>query len=85
MQQGSPSSLVLTGSFQYLASDSAGYNANYQLTFQHGISGIPETVHGNLQFVLATDRNKIWSIIQWIDTNIGTDPTWSDLKGRFGN
>ncbi len=68
-----------------ITSDSATYNADYQLTFQHGISGIPETVHGNLQFYLATDRNKIWSIYQWIDINIGQEAGWSELKGRFGN
>lgn len=85
MQTTATSSLTLTGSFQLVASDSAVYNADYQLTFQHGISGIPETVRGHLQFTLATDRNKIWSIFQWIDTSIGQEASWSELKGRFGN
>ena len=79
------SSLVITGSFSIIASDSAIYNGDYQLTFQHGLSGVPETVRGTLQFVLATDRTSLWNVVRWIDNPIGSDPSWSDLKGRFAN
>ena len=77
--------LILTGGFSLIASDSAVYNGDYQLTFQHGIPGVPETVRGNLQLVLAADRTSFWSIVHWTDHPIGTDPSWSDLKGRFAN
>jgi len=77
--------LVLSGGFTIISSDSAVYNCDYQLTFQHGIHGVPETVRGNLQFILATDRNSFWSIISWTDTPIGNDAGWSELKGRFAN
>lgn len=85
MQPGAVASLQLSGAFQFIASDSALYNANYQLTTRHAISGIPESMAGNVQFVLITDRNRAWSIVQWIDTGIGANAAWSDLKGRFAN
>lgn len=85
MSKDDASSLSFQGSFQLIASDSAVYNADYQLTFQHHVSGIPETVYGNVQFLFGTDRNKTWSIIDWIDTNNGAPTSWSELKGRFGN
>jgi hypothetical protein len=81
----SSSSLNITGGFSVITTDSAIYNGDYQLTFQHGLSGVPETVRGNLQFVLVTDRTSLWSIVRWIDNPIGSDPSWSDLKGRFAN
>jgi hypothetical protein len=83
--EGSPSSLILTGGFDLLASDSAVYNAEYELTFRHGVADAPEVLTGTLQFTLATDRSNFWSIVKWTDLPKGTDPSWSDLKGRFAN
>jgi hypothetical protein len=80
-----PSSLVLNGGFDLFASDSAIYNAEYELTFRHGVSNVPEVVTGTLQFTLATDRSNFWSIIRWTDLPKGTEASWSDLKGRFAN
>lgn len=83
--QSAASSLSLAGAFQLLGSDSAQYNADYQLLLPHGLESIPQSVHGNIQLFLATDRNKIWSIYRWIDTGFDADPSWSDLKARFAN
>jgi hypothetical protein len=77
--------LILSGGFSVVTSDSAVYAGDYQLTFQHGISGVPETVRGNVQFIIAIDRNSFWGLTRWIDNPIGSEPPWSDLKGRFSN
>ncbi len=82
--QGS-ASLALDGSFSVIVSDSAVYTAAYALVVQHALPGVPETVRGQLQFVLALDRSSQWSIVRWTDAPIGTDPSWSEWKGRFGN
>ncbi len=79
------SSLALNGSFQVLTSDSSLYFADYILVVRHGLSGIPETYSGRLQFTLATDRNQFWSIVQWEDIEQAGKASWSDLKGRFSN
>ncbi len=81
----SASSLALTGGFDLLASDSAIFNAGYTFTFRHGAANIPEVVHGTLQFTLATDRSNFWSIVKWTDLPNDTEPSWSDIKGRFAN
>lgn len=79
------SSLFLSGGFSIVSSDSAVYNGDYQLTFPHGIAGVSESFRGNVQFVLATDRNSFWSIVRWIDNTTGSEVAWSELKGRFAN
>lgn len=77
--------LSLSGSFTAIAADSAVYGGTYSLTFPHGIAGVPETVRGSAQFTLTADRNSIWGIVRWIDLPMNTEPSWSDLKGRFAN
>lgn len=77
--------LILTGGFTMVASDSALYACDYQATFLHGIAGVPETVRGNLQLVLAPDRNSFWSIVRWTDIALAAEPSWSEWKGRFSN
>ncbi len=77
------SSLLLSGGFTLRAADSAVYQGDYQITFAHGIGGIPETARGNLQFVMAADRASFWSIVRWIDSPAGNDASWSEFKGRF--
>ena len=81
----STSVLSLNGNFQLLGSDSAVYQGDYQLVCPHGVGGIAETVRGSLQFVLASDRTSFWSIVRWIDSPIGNEASWSELKGRFAN
>ena len=81
----SKSSLILAGDFSVLGADSAIYEAEYTLRFKHGVSGVPETVKGHLQFVLTIDRNFFWSITRWIDNPLADQPSWSEWKGRFAN
>lgn len=85
LQPSASSVLNLNGTFSILASDSAVYQGDYQLVFPHGIAGVPETTRGNLQFVIAIDRNSTWGITRWTDNPIGNDPAWSEIKGRFAN
>lgn len=79
------SNLFLNGSFQSILSDSALYNADYLINFQHTVSGKPQQAKGNAQFFLAPDRNNYWAIYQWIDARIGNEVSWSELKGTFSN
>jgi len=79
------SNLFLTGSFQSILSDSALYNADYLINFQHTAPGKPQQGKGNLQFFLAPDRNHYWAIYLWIDAKIGSEVSWSELKGTFSN
>lgn len=69
--------------FESVQSDSALFTGAYDLVFQHDQSGVPQEAKGTLQFYLATDRNKLWSIYRWIDLQTGLDFSWSEMKGRF--
>jgi len=80
-----PSQLTLTGTFAVIAADSAIYEGMYDCTFRHGVSGIAESVHGTLQFILHTDRNSIWSVTRWTDIPSQGHTSWSEWKGRFAN
>lgn len=71
--------------FESLQSDSAVYNANYRLVFQHSRPGTPTEAKGNTLFYLSTDSRNNWVIHRWVDLKTGTDFSWSELKGRFSN
>jgi hypothetical protein len=81
----SQSSLLFSGSFTLIASDSALYNGDYTLTIPHGMTGIAETVHGNVQFTLSLNKNSFWNITSWSDTPVSSETSWSEWKGRFAN
>jgi hypothetical protein len=42
-------------------------------------AGVIKKFRGQVQLTLAQDQSGSWSINQWVD--VGTDSTWSDLKG----
>lgn len=81
--QATTSLLLTNGRFESLQSDSALYTSTYELIFPHSVSGVPQSAKGTLQFYLATDRNRLWMIYRWDDHKLGTNFSWSDLKGRF--
>jgi hypothetical protein len=80
-----PAYLNLEGDFAVIAADSAIYEGKYELVIRHAVANVSETVRGNLQFVLHTDRNSIWSITRWTDISLQDETSWSEWKGRFAN
>ena len=82
---GSAASLVLSLNPVSVQSDSAQYDADYQLTVPHTQANIPKVFQGHSQFFLVRDRlSSTWSIARWIDLrDAQNDPGWSDLKGAF--
>ena len=69
--------------FEYISGDSAIYDAGYVLFIPHDVTGVPQTIRGNLHLTMGLDRNNMWMIYQWIDLSSGSEYSWSDLKGRF--
>jgi hypothetical protein len=68
-----------------IQSDSAQYEADYQLTIPHTQANIPKSFQGQAQFYLIKDPvSSIWTIWRWVDIGEAqNDSTWSDLKGAF--
>jgi hypothetical protein len=64
--------------------DSAIYQANYIIVFQHNQANIPKSAKGNLTLSIATDENDLFYIRKWEDFRQNdTDFTWSELKANF--
>ena len=82
---GSAASLVLSLNPVSVQSDSAQYDADYQLNIPHTQTSIPKVFQGQAQFFLVRDRiSSTWTISRWIDLpDAQNDAGWSDLKGNF--
>jgi hypothetical protein len=88
--------LALTGqNFSFLSldnenwvnySDSAIYDANYLLRFDHQKPNVPKALNGKLRFVMVINSKNLWAISRWSDfKSADTDTTWSVLKANFSN
>jgi hypothetical protein len=67
-------------------SDSAVYDMEYLLRFDHPKTTVAKTLKGKLRFVLIINSRNLWAISRWIDfKNADTDTTWSVLKANFSN
>ncbi len=78
-------SLVLNFTSQSVSSDSAQFEATYQLNIPHTKPNVSQSAQGRAQFYLRKDNIQNWVIWRWVDlANQPGDFTWSDLKGEFG-
>lgn len=85
LPSGTGPSLALSLSVQSFNSDSALYDANYELTIPHTQSTFPQIAKGRAQFFLIADAGGTWSIWRWIDfPDAQNNFTWSEMKGEFG-
>ena len=82
---GSTASLSFTFTLISPQSDSAEYDADYQMTIPHTQANIPKTFQGRAQFFLIKDPvSSTWTIWRWVDfRDAQNDVSWSDLKGAF--
>ena len=85
LSQGGVPSLVLSFTSQNVGSDSALFEASYQLTIPHTKAGVSQGAQGHAQFYLRKDNFQNWAVWRWVDlANQAGDFTWSDFKGEFG-
>jgi len=61
-------------------------STTYQMVTAYSLTlpaqtGVIRKFNGQVQFTLVQDQLGSWSINRWVD--VGTDSTWSDLKGAF--
>lgn len=81
---GSGHSLTLNDqSFTVLTEDRFVLDATYVLRVSHQRTEIPTEVQGRLQWVIAQGTDGLWAISEWTDQELGTFPSWSDLKAEF--
>ncbi|NND71600.1 MAG: hypothetical protein HKN43_08475 [Rhodothermales bacterium] len=58
-------------------------DATYVLVFPHNRSSFPQTVQGRLSWQIERSSDGLWYILNWIDSEIGSESSWSDLKAAF--
>jgi hypothetical protein len=67
-------------------SDSAIYDMEYLLRFDHQKTNVAKTLTGKLRFIMVVNTKNLWAISRWTDFKaVDTDTTWSVLKANFSN
>ena len=71
--------------FTQISSDSATFQADYILVFQHNRINLPKSGKGNMTLSIANDDD-LFYIKKWEDFRQNdTDFTWSEFKANFSN
>lgn len=66
--------------------DSAVYQTDYTVVFQHRRLNVPKSAKGNLTLSISTEDDDLFYIKKWEDFRQNdTDFTWSELKANFSN
>ncbi len=58
-------------------------DSSYRLTVNHNRPDIPTEVSGQLRWELEQGQDGLWRLVRWTDREVGSDPSWSDLKAAF--
>ena len=66
-----------------LTEDRYSLEAHYVLTVQHNRVEVPTVVQGRLLWIITQGPDSQWRLEEWTDRQLGTEPSWSDLKARF--
>jgi len=82
----SNSNLFLSNEVLTVTLDTAVYDSDYLLRFEHQRTTVSQTLSGKLRFIMASDSRYLWSIHTWMDfKDDDNDTTWSVLKANFSN
>lgn len=79
------SHLFLSDEMLSISLDTAVYDADYLLRFEHQRTTVAQTLKGKLRFYMSADSRNLWSIHSWTDFKDDNDTTWSVLKANFSN
>jgi len=58
-------------------------DATYVLKVNHRRPDAPSEVQGRLQWVIRQESGGLWELAEWTDQELGSNPSWSDLKAEF--
>lgn len=60
-------------------------DATYVLTADHNRPEIPRVLQGRLVWLIVQNSDGLWELRSWTDREVGTEPSWSDLKAAFAS
>ena len=70
--------------FTQISPDSAMFQSDYILVFQHRRNDIPKSSKGSLNIYINSDEDRLFHIVRWEDYRYNdTDFTWSQTKAVF--
>jgi len=58
-------------------------DATYLLTINHRRTEVSVQVQGRLRWQIIQASSGLWSLSHWTDQELGSEPSWSDLKAEF--
>ena len=80
------SNLFFSNSTMNSFGDTAFFDADYLLYFDHQKTNVAKSLKGKIRLILGSDSRNLWSIHRWIDIqSTSTDTTWSVLRANFSN
>lgn len=84
--EASTSNLFLSNMSSNITNDSAVYDSDYLLIFNHNRANVARQAKGKLRFVITHDSRNLWAIKTWTDFKVNdSDTTWSVIKANFSN
>ncbi|TRZ63943.1 hypothetical protein D4R20_03490 [bacterium] len=85
-QSQSISALNFSSNTVNLIADTAIFDSDYELNFNHQKTTVAKTLKGKIRLIMSSDSRNLWSVHRWIDfRNLSNDTTWSVLKANFSN
>ena len=70
-------------SFTLISTNEFLLDATYVLTINHRRTEVPVQVQGRLRWLIEQSGEGLWSLTDWTDQELGSSPSWSDLKAEF--
>ena len=70
-------------SFTILSDSEYLLDATYVLTINHSRPDAPSEAQGRLQWIIRQDAGGLWELAEWTDQELGSNPSWSNLKAEF--
>ncbi|MDX1430469.1 MAG: hypothetical protein R3282_09280 [Rhodothermales bacterium] len=58
-------------------------DSGYTLTINHNRPDIATEFAGQLRWEIEQGDDGLWRLIRWTDRELGSNPSWSDLKAEF--
>lgn len=69
--------------FTIIDDDTSILDATYVLVIPHNRTGVPQRVQGRLSWEISQGEDGLWRVVRWVDSELGSEPSWSDLKAVF--
>ncbi|MGD8781509.1 MAG: hypothetical protein PVH88_21405 [Ignavibacteria bacterium] len=82
-EEDSPIVLSLENEYADIQIDNAVYEYDYSLTLTTDDESLSAEYEGSVRFTIQIDSRNWWVVTKWEDFESGTNPSWSELKGRL--